>query len=340
MRSVVSTRRSSSARSPVVLMLAASIAGSGCLCSKPKFDADEESNYVAKDTGKDEQLAKPRIVLDLDTPRGFAVDDKFVYFFEETTLKKIPIAASDGDEKTPVCSGIEPGPGPKIGGKYLYWAVSGDTEVKIMAVSKDGGPATKAAVTRPLVRDLAADATSLFWISFPPGNDKGHDGTIYRLGAPGEDPKTVVTKLAYPNLLAIDASGGDVYFTTIEGPVVSRIPKKGGALAALESEKAWTQAIAVTHKWVYWIKDKDVMRLAKSGGASKTAATESDPPLAMIGDDGAVYWASKDGSVKRLTDDSKEAKVIAKEQDRIDQLAVNGSFVFWETKSAILSIPK
>lgn len=324
-----------------IVLLVASVAVSGCLCSKPKFDVDEESNYVAKDTGKDEALKKARVVLDLDAPRGFAVDDKFVYFFQQSTLYKSPISASEGDQKVTVCSDVETGPGPKIGGNYLYWAVSSATEVRLMAVSKDGGPATKAAVTKPLLRDFIGDATSLFWISFPPGNDKGHDGAIYRLGSPGEEPKTIATKLAYPNLLAVDAStGGDLYYTTIEGGVVQRVPKKGGAVAILDEDKRWTSALAVTNKWVYWIRDKELMRVAKSGGSSKSAATESDAPLAMIGDVDTVYWATKDGAVKRLADGAHEPQVVAKEQNRIDQLAVNGTAVFWETKTAILSVPK
>ncbi|MEO7095116.1 MAG: hypothetical protein ABI175_17785 [Polyangiales bacterium] len=312
----------------------------GCLCAKPKFDADEESNYVPKDTGQEETLQKARTVLELDTPRGFAVDEKFIYFFQETTLKKVPISASEGDEQIVVCSGVEPGPGPKMGGNYLYWAVSGETEVKIMAVSKEGGPATKAAVTKPLVRDLAGDSTSLFWITFPPGNDKGHDGTIYRLASPGEQPKTIATKLAYPNLLALDSSGGDVYFTTIEGAVVQRVPKKGGALAALDGAKEWSQEIAVTHKWVYWVKGKEIMRVAKGGGESKNVVTESESPLAMTSDDNTIYWAGKDGTVKRLADGTTEPELLAKDQNRIDQILVNGTGIFWETKSAIMTIPK
>jgi hypothetical protein len=334
-------RTSSMKRFVAGLAVVSSLGASGCLCAKPKFDADEKSNYVPKDTGnEDETLKKPRKVLELDTPRGFAVDDKWIYFFQETTLKKVPISASEGDEQLTVCSGVEPGPGPKIGGNYLYWAVSSDSEVKIMAVSKEGGPATKAAVTTPLVRDLDGDATSLYWITFPPGNDKGHDGSIFRLGSPGEAPKTIATKLAYPNLLAVDANGGDLYFTTIEGAVVQRVPKKGGALAVLESAKEWTQDIATTHKWVYWIKGKELMRVAKSGGVSKTAATESEAPLAMIGDDDAVYWAAKDGSVKRLKDAAHEPELLARDQNRIDQMAVTATGVFWETKSAILTVPK
>jgi sugar lactone lactonase YvrE len=283
-------------------------------------------------------------VLEIDMPRGFAADEKFVYWFEERSIRKIPIATAEGGDKTDVCTDVDPGNGPKIGGSFLYWAVltddPKDPEVRIMAVSKNGGPAQKAAVTKPLVRDLAADSSGVYWITYPGGTEHGRDGAIMTLASPGDPAHTVAAKLMYPNLLALDPSAGDVYFSSIEAPVVQRVPKAGGSIAIIDGDKQWSSAIAVTSKYVYWVKDHDVMRVSKAGGTSKVASAEDDPPTALTSDAKALYFATADGQVKMISDDDKKPKLLAKDQKRIDQLSVNSQFVFWETKNEIMALPK
>ncbi len=313
-------------------------------CSKPQFDAGSEDEKPKKrDANPADPPKKARTIVDLDAPRGFAVDDKFVYWFSQSALLKIAAASTGGSEQIEVCAGIAPGPGPRLGGNYLYWASSDGTDVKLMAVSKSGGPATKAAVTKPLVRDLVADAKGVYWVSYPQAASTGEhtrEGSIFFLPSPGEQPQSLAQKLLYPNLLALD-SGGDLFFSSIDAPVVQRLGRTGGAVTSVDSQKFWTPSVAVTTKWVYWVRDKELMRASKAGGSgSKVAFEESAGTLALTGDGSKVIWAAGDGTVKSLEDDSKTPKLLAIDQRRIDYIATNASFIFWETRSAILSIPK
>jgi len=307
--------------------LFAMVATTSCLCSKPQFDAND--NHPPPPDAAEQAPSKAQVMVEIDTPRGFTVDTESIYWFEESSLKKMPVGFG---EQSTLCSDIEPGQGPVIAGNYVYWAVPADDQIKLMAVSKNGGPATKVTLTKPRVRDLEGDATGVYWTSCPGECTAGADGSILHV-AVGEQPKTVAAKLVRPNLLATDA--GQLYFTALDAAVVTRVAKGGGVTAIVEAEKTWTPAIAVSGKWVWWLKGSALMRVAKNGGTSKELHKEDDPPLALAADGDGVFWSTSDGRIKRMDDDSAKVRTMAKDQGSISDLAANGRAVFWQTRSAI-----
>lgn len=307
-------------------------ATSSCVCGKPQFDKDDYHPPVpdtAEPPPKD-----PHELVDVDTARGFAVDDQSVYWFEESSLKKMPVGFG---EQATLATDIEPGQQPVVAGNYVYWAVPADDQIKILAVSKSGGPPTKVALTKPRVRDLEGDATGVYWTSCPGDCTAGADGSILRV-AVGEQAKTIAAKLVRPNLLAMDE--GQIYFTALDAATITRIAKGGGAAAIVEAEKQWSPAIGVSKRWVWWVKGSSIMRVAKGGGTSKEAQKEGDPPLALTADADGVYWATSDGRVRMLLDDADKPKTLAKDQGRIFDVATNTHSVVWETKSSIRLVQK
>ena len=308
--------------------LFAIVATTSCLCSKPQFDKNEYDHPPPPDAAEPPPT-KAQVMVEIDTPRGFTVDNESVYWFDESSLKKMPTGFG---EATTLCSDIEPGQGPVVAGNYVYWAVPADDQIKILAVSKGGGPATKVTVTKPRVRDLEGDSTGVYWTSCPGDCTAGADGSILHV-AINEQPKTIAAKLVRPNLLAIDS--GQLYFTALDAAAITRVAKGGGVTAIIEPEKVWTPAIAVSGRWVWWLKGTAILRVAKNGGTSKEVAKEDDPPLALAADGDGVYWSTADGRIRRLDDDSTKAKTVAKDQGFIADVAANGRAVFWQTKSSI-----
>ncbi|GAC1360644.1 MAG: hypothetical protein NVSMB47_13170 [Polyangiales bacterium] len=318
---------------PAVSALAAVLSGA---CSKPSFDKGEHDHPPVPDTAE-APLKKPIELVDVDAPRGFAIDDAYVYWFESASLKKTPIGLG---EATTLADDVEPGQGPVIAGNYLYWARPEGRAVRILAVAKSGGPPTKVALTDPTVRDLAGDAQGLWWLGYPdsPGADAPHDARLLHVAGPGEPVQTIAPRLKDPHDLATD--GAELYWTSTSGAVIQHVSKKGGAPLAVDATAFWSPAIAVTTRWVYWLSQGDVMRVAKTGGASSVAVHEGDPPVALGGDPTGACWVTKDGEVKILADDSATPRTIARDESHVVQVASNGRTVIWETKSSIRMVPK
>jgi hypothetical protein len=308
--------------------IVAVVATSSCVCSKPQFDKNENDHPPPPDAA-DPPPSKAQLMVETDTPRGFTVDGDSLYWFEESSLKKMPTGFG---EQSTLCSEIEPGQGPVVAGNYVYWAVPDDDQIKIMSVSRNGGPATKVTLTKPRVRDLEGDATGIYWTSCPGDCSAGADGSILHV-AVGDQPKTISAKLVRPNLLAIDS--GQLYFTALDAAAITRVAKGGGATAIVEPEKTWTPAIAVSGRWVWWLKGSAIMRVAKNGGTSKEMAKEDDPPIALAAEDSGVYWATADGRIVRLDDGASKVRTVAKDQGFIADIAANGRAVFWQTRSSI-----
>ena len=63
-------------------------------CSKPSFDKGEHEHPPVPDTAE-APLKKPTELVDVDAPRGFAIDDGYVYWFESASLKKTPIGLGE-----------------------------------------------------------------------------------------------------------------------------------------------------------------------------------------------------------------------------------------------------
>jgi hypothetical protein len=308
--------------------LFAIVATTSCLCSKPQFDKNENDHPPPPDAAEPPPSAA-HVLVEVDTARGFTVDGESVYWFEESSLKKMPVGF--GEQRT-LCDQIEPGQGPVVAGNYVYWAVPDADQIKIMSVSKGGGSATKVTLTKPRVRDLEGDATGVYWTSCPGDCSAGADGSILH-AAVGDAPKTIVAKLVRPNLLAMDS--GQLYFSALDASVVTRVAKGGGPTAIVEAEKTWTPALAVSGRWVWWLKGSSLMRVAKNGGTSKEMAKEDDPPIALTADGDGVYWATADGRIQRLADDATKVKTMAKDQGFVADIAANDRAVFWQTKSSI-----
>jgi sugar lactone lactonase YvrE len=308
--------------------LFAIVATTSCVCSKPQFDKNENDHPPPPDAAEPEP-SKAQLMVETDMPRGFTVDTDSLYWFEESSLKKMPTGFG---EQSTLCDGIEPGQGPVVAGNYVYWAVPEDDQIKIVSVSRNGGMATKVALTKPRVRDLEGDQTGVYWTSCPGDCSAGADGSILHV-AVGEQPKTIAAKLVRPNLLAIDS--GQLYFTALDAATITRVAKGGGPTAIVEAEKKWTPAIAASGRWIWWLNGSAIMRVAKNGGTSKEMAKEDDPPVAFAADADGVVWATADGRIKRMDDDSAKSRTVAKDQGFIADVATNGRAVFWQTKSSI-----
>lgn len=142
-------------------------------------------------------------------------------------------------------------------GSDLYYVRAGGTT--IVRFPKPSGPGVDFATGQATVLDVAADDTSLYWVTEGGSVSKKALGVAADAGT----PEVLASGQASPYRLALDAT--NVYFTTSSGGTVSIVSKSGGAPArALASGLVSPRSIVLDETSIYVsCDDGAVVKIAK-----------------------------------------------------------------------------
>ncbi len=194
---------------------------------------------------------------------------------------------------------------------HLYWYAAESHQ--LMRMDKHGGPPALVAYRIDDVRQLALDATFLFWTSIGPDG-----GAVLRTRKDGRPfVETIADRQNHPTAIALDAT--NVFWVTDEG--IKTCPKVDVAcapvtIAALGPGDGLIDSIAVDDQHVYFTRPYRaanhfrgiVGRVSKAGGAAEIVASHQESPRDVAIDATSVYWAVGtspwDGAIVKLPKDS------------------------------------
>jgi hypothetical protein len=148
----------------------------------------------------------------------------------------------------------------------------------------------------------------------------------------------------WPRSAVVDAS--NVYFIgEDEGALgtLYRVPRSGGTPTALASGVGNGTAfgpLATDGASVFYLKGGAIMRIPVGGGAETTFAPAVDFVADMTVHEGALYWACYScGTIVKQPIDQGPAVILASNQASPSCIAVDDSFVYWGTDSALMKYP-
>ena len=108
-------------------------------------------------------------------------------------------------------------------------------------------------------KQVETSAGEVFWAG---GGDYAGDGEIWRSDQQGQAPKRLASGLRWPHFPTV--FGAYVYFSDVDGGLVARVPKSGGALEVVAKGQASPLDVAVSPPYVYWCSSGDgTLRRAK-----------------------------------------------------------------------------
>ncbi len=210
----------------------------------------------------------------------------------------------------------------------------------LKSVSIDGGPAEEIAsgITDP--RQIAVDATDVYWAT--------STGTIARTAKKGgASAEPVVEGLSDLREMVLD--NASVYFTVAEPGALHRIPKSGATdellAEATEIEQAEKAGPLAHHAGIlFWANQRaesGIHKMTVSGSGVVSLADAQPQTVSIAADPSFVYWANfGDGTVTRASVDGSDVRVIAYDQPELYKVIGDGTNAYWSSlDGSIATVP-
>jgi hypothetical protein len=213
----------------------------------------------------------------------------------------------------------------------VYWANAGSPDLgyvdgSIATASKLGGPVRVLAADRPFPQTIAVEGGDVYWSDVGSIDAVAACGGLPRLiaasphiaaiavgardvfwGEPDQEepiwrsPKrggiaSAITPAQSVSSLAF--SDGRIFFRSAQNQIRS-VGTAGGTPVVVGQTPvtaSYASSIAVDDRYVYFMTDTAVLRLAKSGGTAEVIAAGQPFPGGIAVDDHGVYWTAFDGT--------------------------------------------
>jgi hypothetical protein len=253
-----------------------------------------------------------------------------------------------------------------LGPANVYYGYAATPSGGVAMASKDGSGSACIECDVGFCRELATDATSVYWsnegtgeikkaplgggtvvplwsgptgtpIAVDPAHVFWHDATADTLmmaGLDGSSPMAIAT--AQPDINSIATQGGHVYWISasnlMEMDIASRTPN------TLHSGLNNPKSVAVDATHVYWVEgdwdlpNNEINRTPKSGGSIDTLATHSAFAIAL--DASHVYVASNySGDIYRVRKSGGTPEMLATGQPFPLDIAVDAVAVYFSSET-------
>lgn len=176
---------------------------------------------------------------------------------------------------------------------------------------------------------IAVDSTHVYWVRYT----TAAGGGVYRKLITGGSVELVSSDVGGPSALAVDADS--VVWVATQGGRVMKADKAAGATPVILKdgvEGPWS--VAVHGDFVFVIEDDvefgRVLRIPKTGGDAVVLADKQRFPFTVAADDSGVYWTSAfDGKVLRCDFDGANQRVVARELNTPEGLALDETTVYF-----------
>jgi hypothetical protein len=196
------------------------------------------------------------------------------------------------------------------GDARVFSLAQGGTGGPLMSLEKHGTPTAlpptfgTAFAGSPLFSmtgALALDDTNVYWCD-------PKAGAVRRTAKSGLGPTEDVGAGTSPTAIAVDPSGGDIFWLEFgEGGALMRRAKASGPTETVASGLANPSALALDSANVYVTlrgtgsRTGTVLKIARAGGARTVLAENEALPTAVVTDTTAVYWiAQTDNEIRKL----------------------------------------
>lgn len=165
------------------------------------------------------------------------------------------------------------------------------------------------------------------------GNDVTFTTTraIARVGTTGGPVTVLSTEAEDPVSLVADEK--EIFFSMFDGSPVRREPWSGGASKPAVSIGIKSGGLALDDAYLYVADYRaDVItRVARAGGATRVVA-RVPKPVAVTADATHLYVSVEgDESLRRVPKAGGRAQVLAKGQTNIDEVVLDGDYVYWHS---------
>jgi hypothetical protein len=182
-------------------------------------------------------------------------------------------------------------------GDKAYVITRGDPNaIHSVDVTGTATPFATFGTTENRTEGLASDGEYLYWA------DHRDVGSVARIKLTGGMVQTVVSGIAYPRRIAVDAEF--VYWVADTRPAIERARKTGGLAAlVLAADVGYGRVIAdARHLYATIDREGRVIRMDKDGANVRTVAPGLGHPVGLAQDDVAIYFSdcSPGGSVWRM----------------------------------------
>lgn len=166
----------------------------------------------------------------------------------------------------------------------LWLLACGPAEPPIQPTQVERRPVAPA---RSWVRDVAADASHVYWTSYDPTSGRSERAVLERAPIQGGDAEIVAVERHPPQHLQVQ--DGYLYWSYHEGSL-KRVPVTGGEPQKLVERSARCFDLDATH--AYYIHGIDLFRVPLTGGEPEQLAHKvlAECPLVH---DGQVYWLER-----------------------------------------------
>lgn len=145
-----------------------------------------------------------------------------------------------------------------------------------------------------------------------------NQGRVERIQLDGTGRTLIADQQRWPSTLAF--AGGTVAWGVQQPPEIWSAPPTGGAQARLAPASNWISALAFLDGAFYWTERTDsepgsgpstIRTVPATGGLPSTVAMIQGLPSELVGSNGALHWASDDGTVRRWDSASLTSTVVA-----------------------------
>ncbi len=287
------------------------------------LDAANGKLYLTNSRGKVQQMNlngsgfQPNLIVDLDSPRGIAVDvagDK-VYWTEEGKIRR---ANLDGSNPQDVATGLG-----TPDGIFLQVAPIAAVEVLVRASQRppmywvDAGVGTLQSLTGSSVDALVSNVQNATSVALDIANDKvywaeqtgNHSGSVWRANLNGTNPERVRELTTAPRRIALDTANGKLYLTNSRGKVQQMNLNGSGFQPNLIVNLDSPRGIAIDPAGgkVYWTEQTgnhsgSIQRANLDGSNAQSVRELTSAPqgLALDTANGKLYLTNSRGKVQQM----------------------------------------
>ena len=287
------------------------------------LDAANGKLYLTNSRGKVQQMNlngsgfQPNLIVDLDSPRGIAVDvagDK-VYWTEEGKIRR---ANLDGSNPQDVATGLG-----TPDGIFLQVAPIAAVEVLVRESQRppmywvDAGVGTLQSLTGSSVDALVSNVQNATSVALDIADDKvywaeqtgNHSGSVWRANLNGTNPELVRELTTAPRRIALDTANGKLYLTNSRGKMQQMNLNGSGfqpnLIVNLDSPRGI--AIDTAGGKVYWTEQTgnhsgSIQRANLDGSNAQSVRELTSAPqgLALDTANGKLYLTNSRGKVQQM----------------------------------------